>query len=123
MKGGVGRCLGACLHTGAAGVFQDSVPCLSLAAANAHKPPYHRRRSLPPAPALQQEPEYADAPADLIRPEALDEARIEDLIAQHLTHNLEILPENVSWAVRVCALGVEWGAGSKPLPRALCHHA
>lgn len=31
----------------------------------------------------------------LVRPEALDEARIEDLIGQHLAHNLEILPEQV----------------------------
>jgi hypothetical protein len=33
--------------------------------------------------------------AGLIRPEALDESRIEDLIGQHLLHNLEILPEEV----------------------------
>lgn len=31
----------------------------------------------------------------MIRPEALDESRIEDLIGQHLQHNLEILPEQV----------------------------
>lgn len=36
----------------------------------------------------------AAAPA-LVRPEALDESRIEDLIGQHLQHNLEILPEEV----------------------------
>ncbi|KAL4422894.1 hypothetical protein ABPG75_009091 [Micractinium tetrahymenae] len=35
------------------------------------------------------------APDALIRPEALDESRIEDLIGQHLQHNLEILPEQV----------------------------
>ena len=43
-----------------------------------------------------QEAELAEMPRDMVRPEALDEARIEDLIAQHLTHNLEILPESVS---------------------------
>lgn len=49
----------------------------------------------------QADPELAAAPADLVRPEALDEARIEDLIAQHLTHNLEILPEQVGWVGRI----------------------
>ncbi|GAB4820162.1 hypothetical protein N2152v2_007208 [Parachlorella kessleri] len=46
----------------------------------------------------QKDAELAEMPRDMVRPEALDEARIEDLIAQHLTHNLEILPENVSLA-------------------------
>ena len=31
----------------------------------------------------------------LIRPEALDESRIEDLIGEHLQHNLEIFHEQV----------------------------
>jgi hypothetical protein len=55
--------------------------------------------STPHAPCLRlrlQDAELATLPQELVRPEALDEARIEDLIAQHLTHNLEILPENVS---------------------------
>lgn len=34
----------------------------------------------------------------LVRPEALDESRIEDLIGQHLAHNLEILPEQAGAA-------------------------
>ena len=37
----------------------------------------------------------------LVRPEALDEARIEDLIGVHLAHNLEILPEQAG-AVLAC---------------------
>lgn len=49
------------------------------------------------------------AASALIRPEALDESRIEDLIGQHLQHNLEILPEQVGrrWQAQLvaCVLG------------------
>ncbi len=49
----------------------------------------------------------------LIRPEALDESRIEDLIGQHLQHNLEILPEQVGGLPVVLVVGglacCRWG--------------
>lgn len=47
----------------------------------------------------------------LIRPEALDESRIEDLIGEHLQHNLEIFHEQVgqgSWGWGVAGVGLGW---------------